>query len=392
MIRTALKEKFDHNMKDHNKNLNSKFEFWVKLEAASLFFSLAGLAVAILDYELSLGNGSLDGLKDINGDGTNADWDTILEHRMHVGGTGRLRILVAICSGLAIAFLALRNINQVAWKNNFYNKQIQREELGKTETEFVTLDMSDSKHADVVRESRGECRHESEDPLESSRERHAYINKEDESFDSKRNPTFNTFFWIEIILYAIFPWPYIDKIFLIPQLATAGLSHVAYFYSDIALVIMFLRITAAVRHLERYHEFTDIYSKQVCQSHYGFVPSRLFSIKIEMINNPSRVAAILFLSSILILAEILRIFELPWEINNAINSVDLKDYGSAIWLTIITSTTVGYGDIYPHTVGGQCIIVLTAFWGTFLVSLLVLVVANVFDLSGDEQKAIAYIR
>lgn len=100
----------------------------------------------------------------------------------------------------------------------------------------------------------------------------------------------------------------------------------------------------------------------------------------------------MFLSSTLILAEILRIFELPWEMNDQIKSVDLKDYGSAIWLIVITSTTVGYGDIYPHTVGGQFVIILTAFWGTFLVSLLVLVVANVFDLSSNEQKAIAFIK
>lgn len=78
--------------------------------------------------------------------------------------------------------------------------------------------------------------------------------------------------------------------------------------------------------------------------------------------------------------------------NDQIKSVDLKDYGSAIWLIVITSTTVGYGDIYPHTVGGQFVIILTAFWGTFLVSLLVLVVANVFDLSSNEQKAIAFIK
>lgn len=78
--------------------------------------------------------------------------------------------------------------------------------------------------------------------------------------------------------------------------------------------------------------------------------------------------------------------------NNQINSVDLKDYGSAIWLIVITSTTVGYGDIYPHTIGGQCVAIITAFWGTFLVSLLVLVVANVFDLSSSEKKSIAFIK
>ena len=111
-----------------------------------------------------------------------------------------------------------------------------------------------------------------------------------------------------------------------------------------------------------------------------------------MISNPTRVAFNLFFISILILAEIVRIFEIPYEMNNDVNSVDLKDYGSAIWLIIITSTTVGYGDIYPHTIGGQCVCVITAFWGTFIVSLLVLVVANVFELSDDEKTAIKDIK
>lgn len=111
-----------------------------------------------------------------------------------------------------------------------------------------------------------------------------------------------------------------------------------------------------------------------------------------MVENPTKVAFILFMSSIIVLAEVLRIFEIPYEINNDVNSVDMKDYPSAIWLIIITSTTVGYGDIYPHTIGGQITCVITAFWGTFIVSLLVLVVANIFELSDDEKKAIKFIK
>jgi len=61
-------------------------------------------------------------------------------------------------------------------------------------------------------------------------------------------------------------------------------------------------------------------------------------------------------------------------------------------LIIITSTTVGYGDIYPHTIGGQIVCIITAFWGTFIVSLLVLVVANIFELSANEKKAIKFIK
>jgi len=128
--------------------------------------------------------------------------------------------------------------------------------------------------------------------------------------------TFDRGFFCEVVLYLIFPYPYWDRIVFMQQLATAGIDYVPYFVVDLFLVVMFLRIFACVRHTERYHEYTDIYSKKICQSYYGFVPSRLFSTKIEMIENPTRIAVLMFLSSTIILAEILRIFELPWEMNN----------------------------------------------------------------------------
>lgn len=105
----------------------------------------------------------------------------------------------------------------------------------------------------------------------------------DEAFVSDILPVFNSGFWAEVVILAIFPWPYFDKIVFMRQFATAGVDYVAYFVGDLLLIIMFFRIYACVRHMERYHEFTDIYSKKICQSYYGFVPSRLFSIKIEMI-------------------------------------------------------------------------------------------------------------
>jgi len=103
-------------------------------------------------------------------------------------------------------------------------------------------------------------------------------------------------------------------------------------------------------------------------------------------------AVILFSVSIIILAQILRIFELPYEDNRNINAPDLQDFGSAIWLIVITSTTVGYGDIYPHTIGGQITCIIAAFWGTFIVSLLVLIISQVFTLEDKEAKAISYIK
>ena len=47
-------------------------------------------------------------------------------------------------------------------------------------------------------------------------------------------------------------------------------------------------------------------------------------------------------------------------------------------------TTVGYGDIYPVTVFGRVIGIIAAFWGTFVISLLIIVATDVFSLKITE--------
>jgi len=54
--------------------------------------------------------------------------------------------------------------------------------------------------------------------------------------------------------------------------------------------------------MERYHQYTDPYSRKICQSIFGFNPSGMFCVKYEMVEDPSKVACVLFFSSILILA------------------------------------------------------------------------------------------
>lgn len=108
-------------------------------------------------------------------------------------------------------------------------------------------------------------------------------------------------------------------------------------------------------------------------------------VKSQFKSNPGRFVFILFTLSVLCLAYILRIFELRFSVHpnsDTIQEIE-GDYFTQLYLIVITMTTVGYGDYIPHTRPGQVVIMFTALWGAFMISLIVLLVTNILDLSEE---------
>lgn len=60
---------------------------------------------------------------------------------------------------------------------------------------------------------------------------------------------------------------------------------------------------------------------------------------------------------------------------------------ATFWWSIVTMTTVGYGDMYPITTMGKLIAGLTAIWGIVLIALPVAVIGSNFAvIYQDEEK------
>ena len=205
--------------------------------------------------------------------------------------------------------------------------------------------------------------------------------------EAVKKPFFTTKFILECFSQLIFPYPFFERIFFCPQLLSLKVKHVPYFLSDFIVIFMFVRLHALIRHWERYHEYTDLYAKKVCRE-YNVYCGRMFTFKCEIRGDKedyrSSPIVFLFFFSVSFLSFILRVFELPYEQNHRVNEQNLLDYGSSIWLTVITMTTVGYGDIYPQTIGGQVTAVAIALWGAFVISLLIMVTSGIFNFNDSE--------
>lgn len=103
-----------------------------------------------------------------------------------------------------------------------------------------------------------------------------------------------------------------------------------------------------------------------------------YTVKCFLLKKPGTTVALSLIVSTLVLAYQLRIFEIVYYRN--LGLIDFDQYFQAIWVIIITICTIGYGDLVPFSPIGRIIIIITSFWGAFIISILIVVAANFIQL------------
>lgn len=122
----------------------------------------------------------------------------------------------------------------------------------------------------------------------------------------------------------------------------------------------------------------------------GFRLSRFFSIKCLMIVHPYLFLLISGSIVAFAFAMILRISDGPIiEISDKAkeNQLNFKPIANALWVALVSMTTVGYGDIYPLTNLGRFVVVVCAVLGTIIVSLMVISLQNSLQFNTSEERA-----
>lgn len=152
---------------------------------------------------------------------------------------------------------------------------------------------------------------------------------------------------------------------------------------------MWLRIYFLIRTVMNYTDFMDAYAKKICSS-YGFSTSIFFTIKSRLIIHPESTVIIIFFGTILVFSHVVRIFEMPYF--RSIGKPMFDSYFDACWFTVVTLTTIGYGDMSPISPPGRFLTMILAFWGALLLSLVVVIVSSVFNLGEEEKMALRHLR
>lgn len=173
-----------------------------------------------------------------------------------------------------------------------------------------------------------------------------------------------------------------------------GNTTVIYLLSDFMMAFMWIRIYNLVRTMLNQSIFMDAISKKMCNQ-YGFNVGIKFCLKAYLKLQPEKTVLLIFSGTVLITAYLLRVCELPYYHQIQADNVDrilFDDYFNSLWLTVITLTTVGYGDMSAVTMPGRIVTMVLALWGTTLISLFVLVVSGIFDLDEKQEMAMKHIK
>jgi hypothetical protein len=127
---------------------------------------------------------------------------------------------------------------------------------------------------------------------------------------------------------------------------------------------------------------------------FGGDLNRIFALRCIVTVNPFSTLAIFCLSTTLIFSYLMKIIEGPvyaispysQQYNN-----DFRYILNCFWYTLVTMTTVGYGDYVPYTNLGRFVGIIIAFTGTLFVAVLIICLQQSLSLNEVEKKTVNFV-
>ncbi len=224
--------------------------------------------------------------------------------------------------------------------------------------------------------------------------------KEIEGLISEKDGFWSTGLWkyllCETIILGIFDPPNLNFFFT----GTMENNIFAFSLGGLICIETMFKCYIIVRVYSYYSKYLTESAKSLCNNS-GANGGIHFALKCELKSRPFTMLIFVFISAILLFAFSLRTFEyfsvekgfIYGSYTGQGNDQDkLKDLINSIWITIVTMTTVGYGDFFPTENYGRIICLLSYLAGTLCVSMTVVALAIISEFNDNELKAYSTIK
>ena len=163
---------------------------------------------------------------------------------------------------------------------------------------------------------------------------------------------------------------------------------IVYKVNSLLCWFVWIKTYAIIRTIFSTNKFTDPRAQRIWDMN-GCNASLYFSIKSKFKESSNSTLIYTFFTLSFIMAYMVRIFERKL---SEVSGQDFNPYFTSLWMTIITMTTVGYGDFYPKSFGGRILGVTMCLCGVVISSLFVVTVSDKLKLSELQNNAYVLIQ
>lgn len=195
---------------------------------------------------------------------------------------------------------------------------------------------------------------------------------------------FSKLIWLEILILLLCPIPYVECYLEAEYNDREKMVEMHQWLSDYIMCLMFMRIYFIIRAVFNYSIYSNSFSRNICKNH-DFYPGFRFIFKSALSSMPELTVTLMFFVSTFIFAFILHVCEDNYiRYNDGEIMMMNETFMTEVYVTLITLTTVGYGDYSPMNTVGKIVCCIIALFGAFMLSLVVLIVSKAFELEKDQ--------
>lgn len=192
----------------------------------------------------------------------------------------------------------------------------------------------------------------------------------------------------ECALLMVIPYPFLIGIEIL-YFNEAVRNDIYYHINDFLYLASLLRFVYFSKSILNITIWKSRSASRICKM-YGCQPGIEFSIRCMMKENPSQLNFFLLCLDVFFFTLAIRIAEAP--LSRVVPTSSMFEYSNCIWLVSMTTTTAGYGDVYPKTPLGKFIMFWCSMAGVIIVSLIIVTITNMLEMSVVESKAFSVVQ